>query len=85
MQEYDDGRLSGHFSGSRLNKTLVQSWWWPHMYTNVMNYVNSCPQRAIAEGTGRKQKPLLQPIVTERLFQLIGVDIMELPVTAQGN
>ena len=55
------------------------------MYTDVMNYVNSCPQCAIVEGMGRKQKPLLQPIVTERPFQIVGVDIMELPVTARGN
>ena len=85
MQEYHDGCLAGHFSGPRLYKTLVRSWWWPHMYTDVMNYVNSCPQCAIVEGTGRKQKPLLQPIVTERPFQIVGVDIMELPVTARGN
>ena len=37
------------------------------------------------EGTVRKQKLLLQPIVTERPFQIIKVDIIELPVTPQGN
>ena len=47
------------------------------MYADVMNYVNICLQCAIVEGTGRKQKPLLQPIVTERPFQIVGVDIME--------
>ena len=55
------------------------------MYTDAMNYANNCPQCAIVEGTGRRQKPLLQPIATERPFQIIGVDIMELPVTTQGN
>ena len=80
MQEYHDGRLAGHFSGPSLYKTLVRKWWWPHMYTDAMNYTNGCPQC-----TGRRQKPLLQPIVTERPFQIVGVDIMELPVTTQGN
>ena len=77
MQEYHDGRLAGHFSGPRLYKTLLQKWWWPHMYMDAMNYANSCPQCAIVEGTGRRQKPLLQPIVhvTERPFQIVGVDI----------
>ena len=55
------------------------------MYTDVINYANSCPHCAIVEGTGRKQKPLLQPIVIECPFQIVGVDIMELPVTAWGN
>ena len=50
-----------------------------------MYYTNGCPQCAIVEGTGWRQKPLLQPIVTERPFQIVGVDIMELPVTTQGN
>ena len=85
MQDYHDGPLAGHFSGPRLYKTLIRSWWWPHMFTDAMNYTNKCPQCAIVEGTGRRQKPLLQPIVTERPFQIVGVDIMELPVTAQGN
>ena len=56
MQEYHDGRLAGHFSGPRLYKTLVWSWWWSQMYTDAMNYANSCPQCAIVEGMGRRQK-----------------------------
>jgi len=35
--------------------------------------------------TGRKQKPLLQPIQMERPFQILGVDIVELPITSRGN
>ena len=85
MQDYHDGHLAGHFSGPRLYKTLVRRWWWPHMYTDAMNYAKNCPQCAIVEGTGRRQRPLLQPIITERPFQIVGVDIMELPVTAKGN
>ena len=53
------------------------------MYIDVTNY-NGCPQCAIVEGTGRKQKLLFQPIVIECPFQIVRVDIMELPVTAQG-
>ena len=36
-------------------------------------------------GAGRKQAPLLHPIPVERPFQILGVDIMELPTTVQGN
>ena len=60
MQNYHDGQLAGHFSDPRLYKTLIQSWWWPHMYTDTMNYANSCLQYHIVDGTGRRQKPLLQ-------------------------
>ena len=46
------------------------------IYTDVITYADSCAQCAIVEGTGRKQKPLLQPILIERHFQILEVDIM---------
>ena len=85
MQEYHDGRLAGHFSGPKLYRTLVQSWWSPQMYSDTIDYANSCPQCAVVRGTGRQQKPPLHPIITECPFQIVGVDIMELPITSKGN
>jgi len=35
-------------------------------------------------GSGRKQQPLM-PIAVNHPFQIIGVDIMELPLTTNGN
>ena len=55
------------------------------MYTDALEYAKNCPQCAIVQGTGRRQKPSLHPIVTERPFQILGVDIMELPITTRGN
>ena len=55
------------------------------MYTDVISYADSCAQCAIVEGTRGKQKRMLRPILTERPFQILGVDIMELPITAKGN
>jgi len=85
LQEYHGGYLAGYFSGPKLYKTLVQSWWWPRMYSDNIDYANSCPQCAIVQGTGRQQKSPLHPIITERPFQIVGVDIMELPITSRGN
>ena len=85
MEEYHGGSLAGHFSGSCLYKALTCRWWWEYMYHDAMNHASSCPNCAIVEGTGRKQKPPLQPIPTERSFQIVGVDIMELPLTSNGN
>jgi len=36
-------------------------------------------------GIGNKRKPLLHPIPVKWRFQIIGIDIMELPRTAMGN
>ena len=53
MQEHHDGRLAEHFPGPKLYETLVRRWWWPRMYTDVLDYANNCPQCAIVRGTGR--------------------------------
>jgi len=85
MKEYHDGQLAGHFSGPKLYKALVRRWWWPYMYTDTLDYANNCPQCAIVQGIGKREKLPLHPIVTERSFQIVGVDIMELPITTRGN
>lgn len=37
------------------------------------------------KGTRKLKRPLLHPIAVQRPFQILAVDIMELPVTQQGN
>ena len=56
-----------------------------YVHYDVLDYANNCPQCAIVQGTGRRQKPPLHPIVTEHPFQIVGVGIMELPITTRGN
>ena len=52
---------------------------------DAMNYAQSCPQCAISQGAGSKQKPPLHLIPTEHPFQIVGVDVMELLITTRGN
>ncbi len=85
MKENHDGPLAGHFAGRRLYNTLSRHWWWDGMYSDVYRYCQKCPQCAISTRPGRSHKPLLQPIPVQRVFQIIGVDIMELPTTERGN
>ena len=60
-------------------------WWWQGMYSDVVNYCKSCPQCAIVNSSGRINKPPLHPIPVSRPFQIIGVDVMDLPLTKAGN
>ena len=85
MMDYHSGFLAGHFSGPCLYQMLARRWWWKCMYQDALEYAESCPQCAIVKGTGRKNKPPLHPIPTERPFQIVGVNIMKLPVTTRGN
>ena len=85
LEEYHGGKMAGHFSGPRLFKTVVRTWWWEGLYKDAMAHAKSCPQCAFGRGTGRVQRPPLQPIPVQRPFQIWGVDILELPRTNKGN
>ena len=55
------------------------------MYHDTQQLVKNCPECAIVSGNGCQIPLLLQPIPVQRPFQIVGMDIMELPVTSRGN
>ena len=55
------------------------------MYRDVTEHCSSCPQCAVVNTSGWVHQPLLQPIPVQGPFQIVGVDVMELPVTKKGN
>ena len=85
MQEYHGGPLGGHYSGNRLYNVLITNWYWDGIYNDALKFCKSCPQCAIVTGGERHVKQPLHPIPVQRIFQIIGLDIMDLPVTEQGN
>ena len=85
MEENHSGPMSGHFSGEHLYKMLSRHWWWQNMYSDVVSHCSSCPQCAIVHSSGRVNKPPLCPIPVQRMFQIVGVDVMDLPKTEAGN
>ena len=66
------------------SSTVCRRWWWPTIYRD-MEFCKNCPDCALVSGAGRKYKPPFHPIPVQRPFQIFGVDIMELPVTDEGN
>ena len=55
------------------------------MFSDAKKFAKSCPECAIVMGSGRVNKPPLHPIPVSRPFQILGIDVMDLPVTDQGN
>ena len=55
------------------------------MYSSVIQFGKCCPECAIATGGSCPGRPPLSPILVQRPFQIVGVDLMELPLTIQGN
>ena len=85
LEDSHSGPMAGHFSGVRLYKSLSRHWWWPNMFADCRNHCTACPQCAIVSGSGRVNKPPLHPIPVQRAFQIVGLDVMDLPRTQSGN
>ena len=85
LEEVHAGPYGAHFSGQRMFSTLVSSWWWERMFSDASRFAKACPECAITTGVGRRIKPPLHPIPVTRPFQILGIDIMDLPLTDNGN
>ena len=55
------------------------------MYTDVLAYCRKCHECAVVMGAGRQYQLPLDPIPIKQPFQNVGVDIMALPCTENGN
>ena len=85
LEEAHRGVMSGHFSGRRTFSALSRHWWWESMYSDTLKYVENCPECTITTGMGKHHNPPLHPITVSRPFQIVGLDLMELPQTQKGN
>ena len=55
------------------------------MCQDAITFAKSCPECAIVSGGGRVLRPPLHPIAVDKPFQIVGVDIRDLPPTSKGN
>lgn len=85
LEEAHRGVMSGHFSGRHTFSALARHWWWESMYSDTLKYVENCPECTITAGMGKHYNPPLHPITASRPFQIVGLDLMELPQTQKGN
>ena len=85
LRETHSGSYGGHFSGQRLHHALMERWWWEGMFNDSLSFAKSCPECAIVTGGSRASRPPLHPIPVSRPFQILGIDIMDLLLTDQGN
>ena len=74
----------GHFGVKKTYGDLVCHWWLDGTYSDVVTFVTNCPKCTIVTGGGGHHHALLYPIPVSQLFQIVGVDTMELPQTNRG-
>ena len=63
----------------------IRHWWWDGMYSDTQEFTRNCPQCTVVTGGGQHHRPPLHPIPVSRPFQIVGVDVMELPRTDRVN
>ncbi len=85
MEENHSVPVGGHFAGKGLCGVLMQHYWWDGIVTEIHQFYRSCLTFAAYRGAGRRCKPLLHPIPVAGPFDMIRVDILEMPATLQGN
>ena len=85
ISESHDGKFSGHFGEQKVYNLLRKSYWWDGMRADIRRYCRSCLVCATRKGTGRASRPPLQPIPVGGPFHRVGVDVLQLPKTFDGN
>jgi len=55
------------------------------MYSDVYHHSQSCLICASFNGSGRRHHPPLNPIPADAPFDRVGINIMEMPLTQDGN
>ena len=85
MQETHSGGFSGHFATKGLYEKLARRFWWNNMYSDIHRFCRSCLTCAAYRGSGRRHRPPLQPIPVGGPWERLGVDILEMPLTANGH
>ena len=85
IREAHDGRFSGHFTKKKIFELLKRRYWWPGMRAAVRRYCRSCLVCASRKGQTQSLKSPLQPLTVSGPFDRVGVDVLQLPLTLEGN
>ena len=85
LEDAHGGLFAGHLGEKRVYDRLRRSYWWQGMRSDVRKYCRSCLTCATRRGVGRATHPPLQPIPVGGPFHCVGVDILKLPLTYDGN
>ena len=85
LEDAHGGLLAGHLGEKRVYDRLRRSYWWQGLRRDVRKHCRSCLICATRKGVGKATHPPLQPIPVGGPFHCVGVDILKLPLTYDGN
>ena len=86
IRECHDSPVSGHVGQSRTQNQVERRFWWPGLYTDVLQYVRTCDQCQRNKPTNQKPGGLLQPLpIPTSRWESVSMDLITaLPKTSTG-
>ncbi|XGW05285.1 hypothetical protein V3C99_016006 [Haemonchus contortus] len=84
FHEAHGGKFGGHFSAPKLLHMLSKQVFWPDMARDISRWTKQC-HKCFIHNPQKPIVPPLKPLVTNRPYDVIGVDILELGLTSKGN
>ena len=78
------GKFGGHLGDVKVHSELQRHYWWPNMRRDVSRWNRACITCA-TYSTGKTIRPPLTPIPVAGPFDRIGVDVLQLPRSEDGN
>ena len=84
FHEAHGGPFGGHLGDAKVHSQLSRHYWWLGMRKDISRWSRGCLTCA-SRSVGRPVKPLLTPIPVGGPFDRVGVDVLQLPLTQQGN
>ena len=85
MMETHAGAFSEHFAARGMYCKLATQYWWKGMYADIYHHCRSCLTCGSFGGGAHRHHPPLQPLPVGAPFERVGIDIMEMPQTYEGN
>ena len=82
--EAHGGRFGAHLGDVKVHEMLARHYWWPKMRNDITSWTRSCLTCATWR-VSQAVKPLLSPIPVNGPFDRVGVDVVQLPMSARGN
>ncbi|KAL6743631.1 hypothetical protein Aduo_016651 [Ancylostoma duodenale] len=84
FDEAHAGSLAGHFNARKLTRQLKRIVYWEGMQQDISKWCKECKNCFLANNKTRKIPPL-KPFTVTKPFEVIGVDVLEMGRTRNGN
>ena len=82
---YHESMFANHPGAARMFESIKLKYHWPSLAKDVKAHVKACMQCQRRKPLTRSMEPRAGNLIARRPFELISMDLQELPVTPEGN